>query len=1084
MNRSGNRIALVFLGLLCVLSGQTTKEQVVLQKQPVQKLLGRTDRKFSVHNGNKILTRFYNFGGIGDWTIAGRYDSGIYPVGSGRSYIAEFTPVVGASVVLKNGTRRHIISDGMVSNNGKDLSDSGYQWGFEPLTGYANPNQENIAMSDDISSWPDSWVNKPSDWDGAWNGQYGKYARADQESYFVMDDYYNDEFQFFPDSTDTLRRGLGIQVEVRGYQWSHPAAEDIIIWTYWITNVGNGTLDSVCFGMYGDGDIGDDGDQGDDDSWFDQENSIVYQWDHDNWSNAKGGFKPAYFGWTFLESPGNPHDQIDNDFDGMVDESQFDGIDNDEDWDVDNDDIGSDGLGPTHEDYIAPDLDGTEGNGMPDVGEPNFEYTDNDESDQIGLTSFFAAPWPNITASDDEQLWKQLRPGFFDVPEQTKDITFLFGSGYFSLLAGERKKFAVAMLFGEDLDDILRNAETMQKIYDADYSFSKPPGKPILTAVPGDGKVTLYWDKKAESSRDPIYGYDFEGYRIYRSTDPAFLEPWIITDAYGNLTFKKPIAQFDLINGLKGPHPVAFNGIQFNMGKDDGLRHFWEDTTVQNGQTYYYAITAYDKGYDTDFFDRGLTEFEKLQPLAPSECTIIVDLDASGNVLVLGENVAEVVPDAPSAGYIPPNTPDSGHQIVVHDSGSATGSLIINTVDPDSIHDQWEYSVDFQTEGKKTYYSIINQEIFTDTVEFASGWFSLHKKNLIPGSVAVASLDGSTDYDEGIHFEVTYDLGIISCISGALCDGKVYLVSYQYYPLYKSDFTEGEPLNPIIDGMQIMVYNDRLALLEDSSGWVSGDCEYIPKISVYTGGSLYPADFELIWGGSPGDSISRDEMFGIAAPFNIWNISEDRETRFVIMDEDGDKEWDPEETIIILPYETGTDPSFKISFNIDSLQIDTIFINDTTVVYDTTSVQIEDVEKGDILKIQTAKPFSSNDVYSFVTTVSRIDESRVRQEMNRIAVVPNPYIVTASWERQHLYVSGRGTRKIDFIHLPQKCKIKIYTLSGFFVDTINHESAKEDGSESWDMLSKDGLEIAFGIYIYHVDAPGIGEKIGKFAIIK
>jgi len=99
--------------------------------------------------------------------------------------------------------------------------------------------------------------------------------------------------------------------------------------------------------MYGDGDIGDDGDQGDDDSWFDQENSIVYQWDHDNWSNAKGGFKPAYFGWTFLESPGNPHDQIDNDFDGMVDESQFDGIDNDEDWDVDNDDIGSDGLGPT-----------------------------------------------------------------------------------------------------------------------------------------------------------------------------------------------------------------------------------------------------------------------------------------------------------------------------------------------------------------------------------------------------------------------------------------------------------------------------------------------------------------------------------------------------------------------------------------------------------------------------------------------------------------------------------------------------------------------------------------------------------------
>ena len=36
----------------------------------------------------------------------------------------------------------------------------------------------------------------------------------------------------------------------------------------------------------------------------------------------------------------------------------------------------------------------------------------------------------------------------------------------------------------------------------------------------------------------------------------------------------------------------------------------------------------------------------------------------------------------------------------------------------------------------------------------------------------------------------------------------------------------------------------------------------------------------------------------------------------------------------------------------------------------------------------------------------------------------------------------------------------------------------------WDLVSKDGMDIAFGVYIFHVDAPGIGEKIGKFAIIK
>ena len=39
---------------------------------------------------------------------------------------------------------------------------------------------------------------------------------------------------------------------------------------------------------------------------------------------------------------------------------------------------------------------------------------------------------------------------------------------------------------GRNFDDILRNKRTMQKIYDADYSFAKPPNKSRLTAVQGD----------------------------------------------------------------------------------------------------------------------------------------------------------------------------------------------------------------------------------------------------------------------------------------------------------------------------------------------------------------------------------------------------------------------------------------------------------------------------------------------------------------------------------------------------------------------------------------------------------------------
>ena len=96
-------------------------------------------------------------------------------------------------------------------------SETGVPWSFEPLPGFADPNQEYMAMSDNTDSWPETWPNRESDWDGIWNGAYGKYTRADQESYYVIDDYYNDEFAYFPDSTDAdqidRRAGLGVKLD-------------------------------------------------------------------------------------------------------------------------------------------------------------------------------------------------------------------------------------------------------------------------------------------------------------------------------------------------------------------------------------------------------------------------------------------------------------------------------------------------------------------------------------------------------------------------------------------------------------------------------------------------------------------------------------------------------------------------------------------------------------------------------------------------------------------------------------------------------------------------------------------------------
>ena len=375
----------------------------------------------------------------------------------------------------------------------------------------------------------------------------------------------------------------------------------------------------------------------------------------------------------------------------MIDESQFDGIDNDGDWNPITDDIGSDGIGPNMPEYTGPDPDGTEGNGLPDVGEPNFEITDNDESDQIGLTSFTALAWPGIFLPDDETTWQQLIPGSFMDIVQTVDITFMYGSAYFQLPKNQQRKFAVAMVFGEDFPDILRNAQTMQQIYNNDYNFAKPPLKPHVTAVAGDHRVTLYWDDRAEYSRDPIYGYDFEGYKIFKATDPAFLESWVITDAYGNRTFNKPVAQFDRIDGLEGPHPLGINGLQMNMGSETGLVHSWTDSSVENGQTYYYAVVSYDQGYADDFYDRGISDLPDLQPIPPSECTKKITVNASGDVVALDVNTVVVTPNAPALGYVPPTAEIHGGR------QGATGKWQVITVDPAAVHDGEQYAVTSRT---------------------------------------------------------------------------------------------------------------------------------------------------------------------------------------------------------------------------------------------------------------------------------------------------------------------------------------------------------------------------------------------------
>jgi hypothetical protein len=72
---------------------------------------------------------------------------------------------------------------------------------------------------------------------------------------------------------------------------------------------------------------------------------------------------------------------------------------------------------------------------------------------------------------------------------------------------------------------------------------------------------------------------------------------------------------------------------------------------------------------------------------------------------------------------------------------------------------------------------------------------------------------------------------------------------------------------------------------------------------------------------------------------------------------------------------------------------------------------------------------------------------------------------------------------MEFRAIPQGATIRLYTVHGDLVRTL-----RQDGSMSgyvpWDMRTKDNLDVAPGLYVFHVDAPGLGTHIGKFAILK
>jgi hypothetical protein len=982
---------------------------------------------------------------------------------------------------------------------------------IDPITRGRNPIP---ALSSDRNSWPDFWPDKmdnPDDpgWPGQWNGYFGKgILQADLETYFVIDDYADMEYIvmpngqlyspygiFYPNSQDSTMGGLGLTVAVRYLQWANVLAEDTAFMLYEITNSGtyhHGAKPGEGLYFFKVVDYGLTGRSGQEDRGigaYDPQFNIAFGWDADGIGRDFAGreYPLGYVGFAFLESPANPFDGLDNDEDGIRDERRDSGpgmliegqanirayveanynmnvfqntiifqgygpleerpafiagrwwtgdenlnwvgytdVNGNGQWDEGeplNDDVGMDGLGPFDPGYTTPDTG--EADGIPTPGEPNFDALDIRESDQIGLRGFNIDDRRIYQAGDnlrnDGWLWQRLvdsefplgtRPEAFEVFDIEPYLLFM--SGPVNLPPGRTDYFSLGWIFGANRNDFYKNRSTVQNIYDANYRFAQPPIPPKLTAIPGDRRVVLAWDTLSVRSFDRFtQKFDFEGYRLYKGTDPLLSDARVITDVNGVPTFYRPIAQWDLINEFQGAVPVLGNTASYNLGNNSGLEFFYVDNDVRNGIRYYYALVAYDHGVYSDL--TGALEID------PQENTFNFSVDAFANIRGTSDNAAVVVPRPAAAGFVAGGANEDLSRVT---SGFGTGRVEVEVVSPAEADYDGIYRVEFDSQ-------VISPS------EYVTTRYRLRKVN----SNAVLSegpIGNSSPYVEGF-FVRFYNDNIIEYDT----DGSGWVDNYG---------SDNEMISTNPGDLEGIRTNWRVEYRRDTT----------PE------GEFVPANFELRWSDTDSYTPPRYQALNyLRIPINVVavNLETNQQADLLLVDRNQNGQFDVEDELIITERIGLFRFRHRVRFSVPN------------------GAQSVRPRSGEVIRIANKKPFASGDFFQFTLSSSGIDNDLAKDQLARIFVVPNPYIAASAYELRTSSV-GRSERRIAFMNLPARCTIRIYNVRGEMVQTLHRDAAIDDGLEYWDLKTRDLQDVAYGVYVYHVEAPGIGSVTGKFALIK
>jgi hypothetical protein len=721
----------------------------------------------------------------------------------------------------------------------------------------------------------------------------------------------------------------------------------------------------------------------------------------------------------------------------------------------------------------------------------------------------------NTDPTTDEQRFDLLSiPGIDPKPASYGDQRFVQSWGPIREFApGDEFTITIAVGVGEGLAGLRSDMDWAQKIYDKDYVVPAPPPSPKLTVIPGDKKVTLYWDgTEAELYRDPTDPEKaFEGYRVYRksvSYDPVTgkqKEVWIL------------LADYDVVDNTGNyfllSHPsMATNAVitsrgiaedyRDRFGKGEYIIMFRSPTELEVWNVSTWEFIHYNpKNYTEEGDGSGFTILD------PSGNPRPFPVFSPGDTIYLAGLLLSISPGdrdpmGPGSGdvfkvscfVLPPMGQNTGIRRFFVDTGLTNGM-------------KYTYAVTSYDTGNPRTGLVSMESSKNDTMTTA-----------IPRSdpagykgpeVVIGGLERGPDISvEPIVLDPKRVTGHRYIIKWSGASGNTYIGGPGYKPpsfelidldtkavLLKDvefpwfDPEQGAPFEmftPIFDGIVLFLKgaDAREAKVESfrmTGGWADVEPDSSNELSGADGTTscvnpfwvvyFRPHRYSIRFGERSADgsyTISvRDETSGEEVPFNPgradgWAVMK--------MTPSGDflwaDSWNPDAPFFRI-YVRGAYLHLRFpnpkSHGLDTGDVLTAVMSGPRAPMD-----------GDIVEISTAKE----------RVVAR------KEALEAIKVVPNPYFVSARWDERI------GRNRIYFTHLPPKCTIRIYTISGDLVAKLEHDSSSSPdpddpfvkgdrgGDSPYDVLSYDVQALASGVYIYHVDAPGFGEKIGKFAIIR